>query len=154
LITLEQSIETQETDKKSEKSNETNEEIDEEINEKIDDNLTFLLIIDLKDSYETMLDDAIKEKMHPSNTDWPNDIYREFMEIVIKYQLSNSCGDRIIKLINKSKHNLNEKLLPKNIKKGYKFLDINEFSYMKFKTVPITDMDYHFYYQLIIHDSI
>ncbi len=122
MITLEQSIETQETDKKSEKSNETNEEIDEEINEKIDDNLTFLLIIDLKDSYETMLDDAIKEKMHPSNTDWPNDIYRE--------------------------------LLPKNIKKGYKFLDINEFSYMKFKTVPITDMDYHFYYQLIIHDSI
>src|SRR5262245_5454620 len=63
-FTLEQPIETQETDKESEKSNETNEEINEEIDEEIDeeinDNLTFPLIIDFKDSHGTTLDDAIK----------------------------------------------------------------------------------------------
>src|ERR1044071_7766895 len=76
------------------------------------------------------------------------------MEIVMEYQLSNSCGDRILKLINKSKHNPDENLLPKNTKEGRKFLDVNEFPYMKFKTVSITnfqDMDYHFYYQPIIY---
>ena len=145
---------TIETQEESEKSNETSEGVDEEIDEEIDDNLIFPLIIDLKDSHGTMLDDAIKDKTHPPNTDWPNDIYREFMEIVMEYQLSNSCGDRILKLINKSKHNPDENLLPKNTKEGRKFLDVNEFPYMKFKTVPITnfqDMDYHFYYQPIIH---
>jgi len=143
------------TQEESEKSNETSEGVDKEIDEEIDDNLTFPLIIDLKDSHRITLDNVIKDKTYPSNTDWPNDIYCEFMEIVIEYQLSNSCGNRILKLINKSKHNLDENLLPKNTKKGRKFLDINEFLYMKFKTVPITnfqDMDYYyFYYQPIIH---
>ena len=73
----------------------------------------------------------------------------------MEYQLSNSYDDRIIKLINKSKNNPDEKLLPKNTKKGCKFFDINEFPYMKFKTVSIMkfqDTDYHFYYQPIIHE--
>ncbi|RGB29725.1 hypothetical protein C1646_766262 [Rhizophagus diaphanus] len=92
--------------------------------------------------------------MHPPNTEWPNDIYREFMKIVMEYQLSNSCGDRLIKLINNS-HNFTDKnLLLINTKEGQKFLDFNEFPYMKFKTVSITNFkgrDYNFYYQLIIH---
>ena len=133
------------------------EEIDEEI-EEIDDEtdpeiLTFPLSIDAEDFSGTMLDDAIEDKMHPPNTEWPNDIYREFMEIVMEYQLSNSCGDRIIKLINNSR-NSDEKSLPINTKEGRKFLDANEFPYMKFKKVPITkfqDTDYNFYYQPIIH---
>ena len=133
------------------------EEIDEEI-EEIDDEtdpeiLTFSLSIDAEDFSGTMLDDAIEDKMHPPNTEWPNDIYREFMEIVMEYQLSNSCGDRIIKLINNSR-NSDEKSLPINTKEGRKFLDANEFPYMKFKKVPITkfqDTDYNFYYQPIIH---
>ena len=78
---------------------ETQENVEDE---KFDDvDLTFPLSIDTEDSRETTLDDAINDKMHPQNTEWPNDIYREFMEIVMEYQLSNSCGDRIIKLINK-----------------------------------------------------
>src|SRR4051812_40205384 len=92
--------------------------------------------------------------MHPPNTEWANDIYREFMEIVMEYQLSNSCGDRLIKLINNSRNSTDENLLPKNTKEGRKFLDFNEFPYMKFKTVPIThfqNRDYNFYYQPIIH---
>jgi hypothetical protein len=90
--------------------------------------------------------------MHPPNTEWPNDIYREFMEIVMEFQLSNACGDKIIKLIDKSRQDKNP--LPKSTREGRKFLDINEFPYMKFKTVSITnfqDTDYKFYYQPIIH---
>ena len=99
------------------------------------------------------MDDAINDKLHPPNTSWPNDIYYEFMEIVMEYQLSDSCGDRIIKLINKSK-NSKESSLPTSTKEGRKFLDVSEFPYMKFKKVPITsfhNVDYYFYYQSIIH---
>ena len=91
--------------------------------------------------------------MHPPSTEWPNDIYREFMEIVTEYQLSNSCGDRLIKLVN-SIDNVNKNLLPKNTKEGRKFIDASEFPYMKFKKTPITkfqEVDYELYYQPIIN---
>ena len=61
--------------------------------EEFEDNLTYPLSIDAEDSSGITLDDAINDKMHPQNTEWPNDIYREFMEIVMEYQLSNLCGD-------------------------------------------------------------
>lgn len=147
---LDQPVETQGIDKEGEESNKTDEEIDQEIN----NDLTFPFSIDSEDIGGTTLDDAVNDKMHPPNTEWPNDIYREFMEIVMEHQLSNSCGDRIIKLINKSRNFTDENLLPKNTKEGRKFLDVNEFPYMKFKTVPITnfqDKVYNFYYQPIIH---
>jgi hypothetical protein len=147
---IEQPVETQEINRESEQSTETDEEIDEEI----DDNLTFPLSIDPEDFNGTTLDDAINDKMHLPNTEWPNDIYHEFMEIVMEYQLSNSCGNKLIKLINNSRNSTDENLLPKNTKEGRKFLDFNEFPYMKFKTVPITNFqnrDYNFYYQPIIH---
>ena len=76
------------------------------------------------------------------------------MEIIIEYKLSNSCGNSIIKLINNCQNSTNENSLLKNIKKDHKFFDVNKFSYMKFKTVSITNfqnIDYNFYYQLIIH---
>src|SRR5208283_2604785 len=74
--------------------------LDEEIDQdqEIDD-LTYPLSIDDEDLRGTTLDDTINDKLYPPNTEWPNDIYREFMEIIMEYQLSNSCGDRIIKLI-------------------------------------------------------
>ena len=65
--------------------------------------MTYLLFIDVEDSSGITLDDAINDRMHPQNTEWPNDIYRKFIEIVMEYQLFNFCGDRIIKLINKSR---------------------------------------------------
>lgn len=116
--------------------------------------MTYPLSIDDEDLHGTTLDDAVNDKLYPPNTEWPNDIYREFMEIVMEYQLSNSCGDRIIKLIDKSKRDPDKSQLPKSTKEGRKFLDVTEFSYMKFKTVPITDFQdttYNFYYQPIIH---
>ncbi len=131
-MTIEQPIETLvEIDKESEKSDETD--------EKINDNLTFSLFIDSKDFYVIILDNATMDKMHLPNTEWSNDIYREFMEIVMEYQLSNFCDDRIIKLINNSQNSTNKNLLPKNTKEDRKFLDVNKFPYMKFKTVPITN---------------
>lgn len=99
------------------------------------------------------MDDAIKDKNHPPNTEWPNDTYREFMEIVTEYQLSNSCGDRLIKLVN-SIENVDKNLLPKTTKVGRRFIDDSELPYMKFKKVPITnfqDVEYDFHYQPIIN---
>jgi hypothetical protein len=95
--------------------------------------LTYPLSIDDEDLHGTTLDDAVNDKLYLPNTEWPNDIYREFMEIVMEYQLSNSCGDRIIKLIDKSKRDPDKSQLPKSTKEGRKFLDVTEFSYMKFK---------------------
>jgi hypothetical protein len=72
----------------------------------------------------------------------------------MEYKLSNSCGDSIIKLIKNCRNSTDENSLPKNTKEGRKFIDVNEFPYMKFKTVPITNfqnIDYNFYYQPIIH---
>ena len=152
-ITLEQTIGLQFSENLDEEKEEIDVE-DNEVNEEIDVNLTFPLSIEPEDYHGTTIDDAIKDKTHLPNTEWPNDIYREFMEIVMEYQLSNSCGDRIIKLINKSRNEAEENLLPINTKEGRKFLDINEFPYMKFKKVPITnfqDTNYNFYYQPIIH---
>ena len=71
----------------------------------------------------------------------------------MEYQLSNFCGNRIIKLIDKSRRAPDENRLPKSTKEGCKFLDVNEFPYMKFKMVPITNFQntiYNFYYQPII----
>ena len=128
-MVLEQTIETQKTNRENEESN--------KLDEEIDINLIFSLSIDPKNICRTTLDDAVNNKLHPLNTEWLNDIYQEFIKIVIEYQLSNSCGDRIIKLINNCRNSTDENSLPKNTKEERKFLDINNFPYMKFKTVPI-----------------
>lgn len=127
-------------------------DVDDEMDE--GDNLTFPFSIDNEDYSGTTLDDATNDKMHPPNLEWPNDIYREFMEIVTEYQLSNSCGDRLINLVNSIENVKDKNLLPKSTKEGRKFLDTTDFPYMKFKKVSITkfqDVDYEFYYQPIIH---
>src|SRR6185437_5524763 len=90
--------------------------------EEFEDNLTYPLSIDAEDSSGITLDDAINDKMHSQNTEWPNDIYREFMEIIMEYQLSNLCGDRIIKLIDKSRRAPDENRLPKVPRKVINFL--------------------------------
>src|SRR5437773_9740697 len=75
------------------------------------------------------------------------------MEIVTEYQLSKSCDNRLIKLF-KSIENVNKNLFPKTTKAEQKFLDNSDFSYIRFKKVPVTsfqDVDYDFYYQLIIN---
>src|SRR5436305_12869937 len=89
--------------------------VDHETDEKIDINLTFLISIDPEDYCEITLDNAIKDKTHSLTTEWPNNIYCEFMKIVTEYQLLNSCGDRLIKLFNSIK-NFNKYLFKITIK--------------------------------------
>ena len=67
MIVLEQPIKTQKANRKNEESNEPDEEIDI--------NLTFSLSIDPEDICETTLDNAVNDKLHSPNTEWPNDIY-------------------------------------------------------------------------------
>jgi len=139
----------------SESSTSSSEEMEEveEIDENDYGNLTYPFSSDPNDFSGTTFEDAVNDKMHPPNTEWPNEIYREFMEIIMEFQLSNSCGDRIIKLFDKSK-NCENNSLPKNTKEGRKFLDASDFPYMKFKKTLVTNfqnIDYEFYYQLIIH---
>ena len=105
----------------SESSTSSSDEV-KEIDENDYGNLTFPFSPDPNDFSGTKFEDAVNDKMHPPNTEWPNEIYREFMEIVMEFQLSNSCGDRIIKLFNKS-INFEKNSLPKNTKEGHKFLD-------------------------------
>ena len=82
--------------------------------------------IDAEDYNGCSLDDAIQDHMDPPKVDWPNDIYREFMEIVTEYRLSNSCGDRIIKWFNAST-NFKESSLLASIKQGMNFWTITIF---------------------------
>jgi hypothetical protein len=57
--------------------------------------------IDPEDYKGASPDDAIHDLLHPYEVNWPNDAYREFMEIISKHQLSNSVGDAFIKFFNK-----------------------------------------------------
>src|SRR4051794_8746104 len=100
--TLEETVKPPETQHFLNNFNNESEEInvDHKTDEKIDINLTFLISNDPEDYCEIMLDNAIKDKTHSLSTKWPNNIYCEFMEIVTKYQLSNSCNNRLIKLFN------------------------------------------------------
>ena len=82
-ITLEQTVEPHEDARFSEISEDESKQGDI-TDEEFEDNLTYPLSIDAEDSRGITLDDAINDKMHPQNTEWPNDIYREFMEIVME----------------------------------------------------------------------
>src|SRR2546429_4613983 len=75
------------------------------------------------------------------------------MEIVTEYQLSNSCGDRLIKLFN-SIENVNKNLFPKTRKLVTgTFLNLIYKKSLLSRNFHFTfeDVDYEFYYQLIIN---
>ena len=52
--------------------------------------------IDEKDYEGASLDDVYNDMKHAQHVEWPNDAYREFMEITTRYQLSNSASDAMI----------------------------------------------------------
>ncbi|CAG8708800.1 15143_t:CDS:2 [Funneliformis mosseae] len=56
--------------------------VDHETDDEIDVNLSFPLLINLEDYCETMFNDAINDKLHPSSIEWPNDIY----QFIFKYR--------------------------------------------------------------------
>ena len=126
-------------------------DVEEEIEEEYSD-LTFSFSIDYEDYKGSSLDDAIQDHMNLPKIDWPNDIYRSFMEIVTEYRLSNACGDRIIKWFNASTE-FQESPLSASTKKGREFLENLNFSHLLFKEIPITTfqgIEYTLHYHPII----
>ena len=81
---------------------------------------------DLEDLQGASLDDAldtIEGKYRPERVaEWPNDAYREFMELVIEGNISNKIGDKIIKFFNKYS-NLEKSPLPTSSKIGKDYLN-------------------------------
>jgi hypothetical protein len=81
---------------------------------------------DVTDIQGASLDDAldtIEGKNKPERVaEWPNDAYREFMELVIKGNISNKIGDKIIKFFNKHS-NLETSPLPKSTKNGKDYIN-------------------------------
>jgi hypothetical protein len=96
--------------------------------------------------------DAVEGKNLPENiANWPNDAYREFMELIVEGNISNSIGDKIIKFFNKHS-DLNESPLPKSTKNGKDYLNqINSPSLnFKEKVVPTSyEVDFTLYYRPI-----
>ena len=76
---------TLEQDRKSQKSSENLEEEIDVDHETGDVDLIYPLSIDSEDFCGTTLNDTINDKIYPPNTEWPNEIYKEFIEIVIEY---------------------------------------------------------------------
>jgi len=106
-----------------------------------------------EEEYEgASLDDAYNDMKHPQHTEWPNEAYREFMEITTKYQLSNAASDAIIHFFNKFS-NLDKSPLPVSTQIGKKFLDSTNIRYNTFKDISITTfqgIEYTLYYRPVI----
>src|ERR1700752_2271633 len=91
--------------------------------------------IDPEDYKGALPNDAIHNLLHLHEVDWPNDAYREFMEIISRHQMSNSVGDAFIKFFNKHS-NLEVSPLPPTTKLEKEFLDNLTIPHMMFKEIP------------------
>ncbi|RIB02696.1 hypothetical protein C2G38_2290449 [Gigaspora rosea] len=104
--------------------------------------------IGLEDYEGASFDEAFQDLYHSRTVEWPNDAYREFIEIINKYQLLNSASDAFITFFNKFS-NLDISPLPLSTKAGKEFLDDTIIFYMMFKEVPVKtfqNIEYIFYY--------
>ena len=115
-------------------------------------NVSILVKYDLEDYEGASYKDAFDDLLHPPAVEWPNEAYRKFMEIVNKYQLSNSAGDSIINFFNKYS-SLDISPLPLSTRMGKEFLDNSTIPHMMFKGIPITtfqNVEFMFYYRSLI----
>ncbi|CAG8766178.1 13478_t:CDS:2, partial [Rhizophagus irregularis] len=82
--------------------------------------------IDPEDLQGASLDDAIDVvdgKPTPERVvKWPNDAYRDFLELIVEGNISNKIGDKIIKFFNKHS-NLDKSPLPSSTKNGKDYLN-------------------------------
>ncbi|RIB08092.1 hypothetical protein C2G38_2252229 [Gigaspora rosea] len=92
--------------------------------------------IGLEDYEGASFNEAFQDLYHPRTVEWPNDAYREFMEIINKYQLLNSAADAFITFFNKFLNLDISPLLP-STKTGKEFLDDTIVPYKMFKEVPV-----------------
>ena len=66
--------------------------------------------------------DILEEKVSEVNVNYPNEVYEDFMTLVIKHRLSNAIGNAIIRFFNKHA-NLDKSLLSKSIEQGWKYMN-------------------------------
>lgn len=111
--------------------------------------------IDTEDLQGASLDDALdttEGKNRPERiAQWPNDTYREFMELITEGNISNKIGDKIIKFFNKHS-NLQESPLPKSTKSGKDYLNQINSPAIDFKEKTIathSGVDFKLYYRPI-----
>ena len=79
---------------------------------------------------------------------WPNDAYRDFMELIIEGNISNKIGDKIIKFFNKHS-NLKDSLLPSSMKNGKDYLNQINSPSLDFKekiVATYSEVDFILYY--------
>ena len=110
---------------------------------------------DSEDLQGASLNDALdtnEGKNRPERVaEWPNDAYREFMELVIKGNISNKIGDKIIKFFNKYS-NLKNSPLPKSTKNGKDYLNQINSPSVDFKEKVVAtykEVDFKLYYRPI-----
>ncbi|CAG8503337.1 13968_t:CDS:2, partial [Cetraspora pellucida] len=137
-------------------TNEPNSMFDDESvpnNQKIDDDC-FGQIFERNQlrNYNESGDELWSDDSEHNNIDFSNDIYQNFVDIVIQHQLSYMASDAILKFIKKYGQ-IPKKALSRSIKKGLDFLDILKKNHIKFSStliVQVRDQIYSFKHQLII----
>ncbi|CAG8497295.1 9322_t:CDS:2 [Dentiscutata heterogama] len=86
------------------------------------------------------------------NTDFPSTAYRDFIDIVIRYNLSYTAGDAVLKFM-KRHGQISKKILLRSTKDGLLFLDTLRKDHTKFHSTPVAqikDQTYSFEYRPII----
>ena len=134
---------------------------DSEIEEDIEDLEPPMILeepdFDLEDlkgaSLENALD-TVEGKNKPERVaEWPNDAYRDFMELIVENNVSNKTGDKFIKFFNKYS-NLKESPLPKSTKNGKDYLNQINSPSVDFKEKVVathSGVDFKLYYRPIFH---
>jgi hypothetical protein len=139
---------------RSQVESESEENIEENIEEmEIDLQTDLDRDFDSEDLQGASFDDAldvIEGKNRPEQiAKWPNDAYREFMELVIEGNISNKIGDKIIKFFNRHS-NLDNSPLPSSTKSGKDFLNEINSPSLDFKekvVATFNEVDFTLYYR-------
>lgn len=110
---------------------------------------------DVNDLQGASLDDALdtsEKKNKPENiAKWPNDAYRDFMELMVENNISNKTGDKFIKFFNKYS-NLERSPLPNSAKSGKDYLNQINSPSVDFKEKVVatySGTDFKLYYRPI-----
>ena len=152
-----QNIETEDTNSEPEEINFETEDNSEDSETKIQLPINLEPDFDLEDLQGASLDDALDTSEEKNKLEtivkWPNDAYRDFMELMVENNISNKTGDKIIKFFNKHS-NLENSPLPKSAKSGKDYFNqINSPSVAFKEKVVITyeEVDFKLYYRPIFH---
>jgi hypothetical protein len=145
-----QNIETEDTNFETEDNSEDSEtKIQLPINLEPDFDLEDLQGASLENALDT-----VEGKNKPERVaEWPNDAYRDFMELIVENNVSNKTGDKFIKFFNKYS-NLKESPLPKSTKNGKDYLNQINSPSVDFKEKVVAtyeEVDFKLYYRPIFH---